>query len=297
MNLHHLYIFCMVAENKSFAKAAAKVNISQPAISQHVQKLEADLGKKLIERKGRLFRLTTHGETLFEYGRRIFNMVEEAENALLRFGHPRKRIFLGATSITGTYFLPAFIAKFTEMNPYVQFNVSLEEHTNELLENIIKNEIDIAITYETVILKDDIQVSRIIQDEFVLVLPGNHPWASGQLVSLEEIVTLPFIFYNQDHFIQPILESTLSGSSVNVTLQLSQLEAVKNAISRGLGVSMLPLSSIRVEVDHGLLAVANCPAFRVPRYLVSMHKKMNHLPDLMELALNCLKDKNWVNQL
>jgi DNA-binding transcriptional LysR family regulator len=297
MNLHHLYIFCVVAENKSFAKAAAKVNISQPAISQQVQKLEANLGKKLIERKGRLFRLTTHGETLFEYGRRIFYMVEEAENAVLRFGYPRKRIFLGATSITGTYFLPAFIAKFTEMNPYVQFNVSLEEHTNVLLENIIKNEIDIAITYETVILKDDIQVSRIIQDEFVLVLPGNHPWASGQLVSLEEIVTLPFIFYNQDHFIQPILESALSGSSVNVTLQLSQLEAVKNAIYRGLGVSMLPLSSIRVEVDHGLLAVANCPAFQIPKYLVSMHKKMNHLPDLIELALNCLKDKNWVNQL
>lgn len=297
MNLHHLYIFCEVAERKSFAKAAAKINISQPAISQHVQKLEADLGKKLIERKGRLFRLTTHGETLLEYGRRIFAMAEEAENAVRRFGQPHKRLFLGATQVIGTYFLPAFIAKFTENNPYVQFDVSLTEQTNELMDKIIKNEIDIGIAYESVVLRDDIEVSRIVQDEFVLVLPGSHPWASGQLVSLEEIVTLPFIFYPPGHFIQPVLENTLSGNPVNVTLQLGHLETVKQAIYRGLGVSMLPLSSIRHEVQHGLLAVANCPLFRVPRHLVSMHKRMIHMPDLLDLALERLKDKNWVNQL
>lgn len=297
MNLHHLYIFCEVAERKSFAKAAAKINISQPAISQHVQKLEADLGKKLIERKGRLFRLTTHGETLLEYGRRIFTMVEEAENAVKRFGHPHKRLFLGATPVIGTYFLPAFIAKFTEVNPYVQFDVSIAEHTNELIDKITKNEVDIGIAYESVVLRDDIEVSRIVQDEFVLVLPGSHPWASGQLVSLEEIVTLPFIFYPPGHFIQPVLEHTLSGSPVNVTLQLSHLETVKQAIFRGLGVSMLPLSSIQHEVQHGLLAVANCPLFKVPRYLVSMHKRMVHMPDLLDLALDRLKDKSWINQL
>jgi len=297
LNLYHLQIFCAVAENRSFAKAAEKINISQPAISQIIQKLEAYLDLRLIERKGKMFQLTSHGELLFEYGKRIFNMADEAENALKRFGTPRQRLFLGATSICGAHVLPAFISRFMEMNPYVQFYVSSTEHNHELIDKLVKNEVDLAVTYETLVLRDDIEVTRIIQDEFVLALPRSHPWASGQLVSEDEIVTLPFIIYNQGHIIRPIMESMLSGRSINVALQLNQLDAIKNAISHGIGVSMLPLSAIRWEVRHGLLAVANCPTFRVPKYIVCMYKKTNRLPGLLASALDCLRSRDWVSQL
>lgn len=273
MNLHHLYVFCVVAESKSFAKAAAEINISQPAISQHINKLEFTLGKTLIERRGRLFRLTNHGEMLLEYGRRIFSMVDEAENALLRVGRHKEKLFIGTSTITGTYFLPDTISGFMEKNPYVSFNTFFEDNNTEIIEKLIKNQIDLAITYESVILRDEIHVSRIFQDELVLVLPGKHPWASGQIISFEEILTLPFIFHSPGLFIQSIMETILSGNYVNVILQLSHFEAVKAAIVRGLGVSMLPYSAIRLELESGLLAVANCSAFRVPRHLVMMRKR------------------------
>lgn len=273
MNLHHLYIFCTVAEMRSFALAASEMNISQPAVSQHINKLEASMGKKLIERKGRVFRLTQHGETLYDYGKRIFNMVEEAENALMRVGRHQEKIFVGVTHITGTYYLPDIISNFIEMNPHTSFNAVFDDHNSELIEKLIKNQLDIIINYETVVLRDEIQVSPIIQDEIVLVLPGNHPWASKRLVSLEEIITLPFIFHSPDVFIQSIMENILTGHHINVILQLGNLESVKSAVIRGLGVSMLPYSSIRFELEAGLLSVANCPVFRVPRNLVLMRKR------------------------
>ncbi|WP_248928587.1 LysR family transcriptional regulator [Paenibacillus hamazuiensis] len=296
MNLHHLYIFCVVAELKSFAKAAEEINISQPAISQHIGKLEFTLGKKLIERRGRLFRLTHHGETLFEYGRRIFNMVEEAENALLRVGRHKEKLFIGSSTVPGTYFLPNFISGFMEKNPYISFNAVFEENNTELIEKLIKNQIDIAISYESVILKDEIRVSRITQDELVLVLPGKHPWASGQIISFEEILTLPFIFYSSGLFIQSVMEDILSGHHVNVVIQFSQLEAVKAAITRGLGVSMLPMSAIRLELEHGLLAVANCSAFRVPRHLVMMHKRSAVSSEPVQQFIEFMLNNDWMRK-
>lgn len=294
MNLHHLYVFCVVAEAKSFAEAAAKINISQPAISQHVQKLEFSLGKKLIERRGRLFRLTNHGETLLEYGRRIFMIVDEAETALTRVGRHQEKLFVGTSKAIGTYFLPNFIASFLEKNPYSSFQTFFDDDNVELIEKLIKNQIDMAITYETVILRDDIHVSRIIQDELVLVLPGKHPWASGQIISFEEILTLPFIFYNSGFFIQTIMENILSGHHVKVNLQFDHLEAVKAAVVRGLGVSMLPYSAIRLELECGLLAVANCAVFRVPRHIVLMHKRSSVTTDLIQQFHNFLLSRDWM---
>lgn len=293
MNLHHLYVFCVVAKMKSFAKASSEINISQPAVSQHIKNLEEAVGKKLIERRGKVFRLSHHGETLFDYGQRIFSMVEEAENALMRVGRHQEKLFIGVSNLTGTYFLPDMIANFSENHHHVSFNTIFDDNNIELIEKLIKNQIDIIITYESVVLRDEIQVSPILQDEIVLVLPGNHPWAGNQLISFEEVSTLPFIFHSPDMFIQPIMENLLTGANINVILQLGYLESVKSAIIRGLGVSMLPYSSIRFEVEAGLLSVANCPAFRVPRNLVLMRKRNAITTDLIQTFIDYLLSNEW----
>lgn len=273
MNMHQLYVFCVVAEQKSFAKAAREINISQPAISQHIHNLETYLDKKLIERSGRTFFLTHHGETLYDYGQRIFSMVNEAEQALLRVGRHQEKLFIGVNNLTGTYFLPEFISNFIEKVPNVSFQTVFEEDNRELIEKLIKNQIDIAITYESVILRDEIQISPITQDEIVLVLPGNHPWASKQILSFEEVLTLPFIYHDPDFFVHSVMEHILTGYNIQSILQLGCIEAVKQAIMKGIGVSMLPFSSIRTELETGKLSVANCSSFRVPRNLVLMQKK------------------------
>lgn len=290
VNLHHLYVFCAVASNKSFAKAANDINISQPAVSQQIQKLEQSLGKKLIERKGKLFKLTSHGETLFEYGKRIFEIAEEAENALSTMGQHQEKIFIGTSIIPGTYFLPDFIANFIEKKGHINFNVSLESTNVDLIEKIVKNQMDVAISYESIILRDDIQSKIVARDELVLALPGKHPWANGQLVSFEEVLTLPFIFFNHNFFIQQVLENILSGYRVNVVLQFSSLEMIKNAIMRGLGVSLLPYSSIKFELEHGQLAIANCNIFRVPRHIVLMYKRNNMMPNIVESFIKFLSN-------
>ncbi|MGI2296451.1 LysR family transcriptional regulator [Paenibacillus sp. GXUN7292] len=293
MNLHHLYVFCTVAELRSFAQAASEINISQPAVSQHISNLEAAMGKKLIERKGRAFSLTQHGETLFDYGKRIFNMVEEAEQALMRVGRHQEKIFIGVTNLTGTYYLPDIISTFIENNPHTSFNAVFEDNNSELIEKLIKNQLDIIITYESVVLRDEIQVLPVVQDEIVLVLPGNHPWAAKQLISFEEAITLPFIFHSPEVFVQPIMENILTGHNINVILQLGYIESVKSAIIRGLGVSMLPYSSIRFELEAGLLSVANCPVFRVPRNLVLMRKRSSIETDLILKFKDYLLSNEW----
>jgi DNA-binding transcriptional LysR family regulator len=185
------------------------------------------------------------------------------------------------------------ISNFIENNYHVSFNTIFEDNNVELIEKLIKNQIDIIIAYESVILSDEIQVSPIIQDEIVLVLPGKHPWASNQLISFEEVSTLPFIFHSSDVFIQSIMENLLTGANINVILQLGYIESVKYAIIRGLGVSMLPYSSIRFEVEAGLLSIANCPVFRVPRNLVLIRKRNSITTDLIKSFIDYLLSNEW----
>lgn len=282
MNLHHLYVFCAVAKHKSFGKAADEINISQPAISQQVQKLEDSLEKKLVERKGKFFKLTNHGVTMFEYGKRIFKLADEAKKAISVMESYQERILIGTTIIPGLSYVLDYIADFIEEKGHINFDVKICSTNDELITNIIKNQIDIAIAYEGIILRDDVQTKKIAHDELVLVIPGKHPWANGQILSFEEVLTLPFIFLDHDFFIQQILEVILSGNRVNVVFQFDSYEMVKSAIIRGLGVSMLPLSLIKSELEHGQLAVANCNIFRIPRHIILMYKNNFQLSTITE---------------
>lgn len=285
MNLHHLFVFCSVAKNKSFKKAANEINISQPAISQQIQKLEQALEKKLIERKGVYFKLTSHGETLYEYGKRIFELTDEAKTALSTLSSYQQSLFIGTTAIPGTSFLLDIIEQSMEKNHYLKFNIITESTTNKLIDKIIKNQIDVAIAYESIILRDDIIVRKIAHDELVLALPGKHPWANGRMVSFEDILTLPFIFLNEDSFIQQILNNVLSGRKINVILNFKSIDIVKSAIIRGLGVSLLPYSTIKYELENGLLSVANCNIFRIPRDVVILYKERKKLPESVKIFL------------
>lgn len=280
MNLHHLYVFCAVSKWKSFGKAANDINISQPAVSQQVKLLEDSLNKKLLERKGRNVSLTNYGELLFEYGVRIFHLVEEAQNSLTTMSKYQERLVIGTTIIPGSNLLFGVLMEFIQTHGHVHYDIALSQSNDELVDKLLKNQIDIAITYEGIILHDDIKTKKIVHDELVLVLPGKHPWADGQLLSLDQILTLPFIFSNRDFFVQQTLESILLGSKVNVVLQLPSFELVKSAILHGLGVSLLPLSSISLELEHGNLAIANCNVFRVPRHVMAMYKN-NHTSSIM----------------
>ncbi|WP_251551104.1 LysR family transcriptional regulator [Neobacillus muris] len=289
MNLHQLFIFCSVAKNKSFINASQELNISQPAISQHIRSLEEGLGKKLIERRGKLFRLTHHGETLYEYGVRIFSMVDEAKNALEHLGISQKNILIGTSEIPGTYYVPKVLQRFMEQNPYIHFDVGFEENNTKLIDKLITNQIDIILTYESVILRDDIEVKKIYQDDLVLAIPPRHPWANGQLITFEEVLTLPFIFYSSKFFVQQILENILSGHKVNVILQLNHFEAVKSCIMHGMGVSLLPYSAIEMELKHGIIATANCRTFQVPRNLVAIYKKSEVFPKILKQFIDALR--------
>jgi DNA-binding transcriptional LysR family regulator len=90
------------------------------------------------------------------------------------------------------------------------------------------------------------------------------------------------------------MENIISGHHVNVILQLSHLEAVKAAVLRGLGVSMLPYSAIRFELAHGLLAVANNLVFRVPRHLVLIRKRSSVETETIRRFVDFLHNKDWM---
>lgn len=272
MNLHHLFVFCSVAKYKSFGKAAKEINISQPAISQQLQKLENSLDKKLVERKGKYFKLTTHGEIIYEYGQRIFELVTEAKKSISISGGGYQKLLLGSTIIPGTSFLLDFISSFSDTKMYIDFRITIEKSNIDLIEKILNNQLDVAMSYESIILNDKIKTKKIAIDEFFLVVSAKHPWSDGRIISFKEALTLPFIFFNNNSFIQQIFENILTGDYVNVVLQLNSLEMVKSSIIRGLGVSILPYSSIKYELNTNQLAIINCNSFQSSRNVIIMYK-------------------------
>ncbi len=252
MEISDLKIFQTVAREGSITKAAKILNYVQSNVTTRIQDLENQLKVPLFHRSNRGMTLTPAGENLLKYADQILSLMDEAIKSTQYSEHPTGPLRLGSIETAAASHLAPLLTEYHSYFPDVHLSLITGE-THSLLQKVLKFDLDGAFVYGPVDLAE-IEHVAVYTDELVLISePGNH--------DVHVLLTKPMLFFDvgcshrakAEHFLR---ESGLT--SINI-MEFGTLEVILNGVSSGLGVSLLPKSSISKAEEAGLIASHRLP--------------------------------------
>lgn len=263
MELRSLHYFVRIAELGSISRASAHLQIAQPALTRHVQRLEDELDAALFTRANRGVRLTEAGQKLLDSAQRILRDVERAGDEIRAHkAHPSGKIILGVTPPLCPVVVPELFARMHEHYPLIELKV-VHAGTLRLEEFIIGGLVDLALMAE-ISRSRLIALTRLAEEEMVLVTrPGAR---SPGVVAVEELNRTPLILGDG---MRASLEVLLAGRGIalRVDTELSDHETIRLMVQQGVGASILPFSSVHRECARGLAQAHRITATGVLRTL------------------------------
>lgn len=257
LSLHQLEIFYTVARSRTFGEAADKLYITQPAVSQHIKMLEANLGTSLFNRSRRGVTLTPAGETLFEYTTEILRLVAQAENAVTDVRNLADgQTLIGATPNISSYLLPNWIRDFRERFPNITTSVKTDV-TARIIEDVRDHHLDIGfIEGEIEALNTDGMGWLVLEDVPQVVVVGrDHPWWENQSIHVDMLNQQRMVTRQRNSQTRIWLDGVLSNYSVipKVTGEFDNPEAIKHAVSSGQCMTIMPEYAIQRDCEMGIM--------------------------------------------
>jgi DNA-binding transcriptional LysR family regulator len=277
MDLFQLETFLAVAEERSFSRAAKRLHRTQPAVSQAIAKLEAELGEVLLERPSRDGTLTDAGEVLREYAQKLLNLRSEATGALseLRELH-RGRLNLAANEYTCLYLLP-LLDEFRRRNPRIKVTVQ-RALASRIADEVLLHSVEIGVLS---FRPDDPQIRSIAvyRDELDLVVNPKHPLAQAGEVSIGQLGTQNFIAHNiSSPQRQKVIETFRRHKTpLRMGVELPSLEAIKRFVEMGNGVALVPGLTVRTELASGALVRVRVRELQLERRLRLVYRRQASL--------------------
>ncbi len=265
MELHALRVFRTVATEKSFSRAAERLLRTQPAVSLAVQKLENELGEKLIDRSGKELVLTDAGQVVFEYARRLENLQREMENALAELrDNAAGRLIIGANESTTLYLLK-HIQRYRRLYPKVRVQVR-RSLSSKIPSQLIDGDLELGvISYDPI---DDRLVCQVIYtDHLAFVVSPGHRFAGRESVSITELGMETFIAHN---VVSPYREVVLREFQrykvpLNMDVEMPTVETIRKLVQRNEGVAFLPRMCVEQELEQGTLKEVRVEELHVER--------------------------------
>jgi DNA-binding transcriptional LysR family regulator len=267
MDLFQLETFLAVAEERSFSRAAARLHRTQPAVSQVIAKLEAELGETLLERSSRDGTLTDAGELLREYAEKMLNLRSDANAALvdLRSMHTG-RLNLAANEYTCLYLLP-LIHAFRREHPKIKVAVQ-RTLASRIADEVLQHSVDLGVLS---FRPEDPQVKSfmVYRDELVCVVSPGHALARAGTASIQRLGKESFVAHNVP---SPLRQKVIHAfkrhrTPLQMEVELPSLEAIKRFVQCGDGVALVPKLTVEGELESGALVAVSVPEMQVERRL------------------------------
>lgn len=274
MDIRRLRYFCELAQVGNFTQAAARLGIAQPALSMAIQKLEQEVGLKLINRIERQMTLTSDGQVLFKHAGLILETVREAEREIQELkGIEVGVVQFGASSMLSSYYLPGVLAAFKQRYPGVRINL-IEAGTASLQQMLLEGELDMALI-RTDKAHDQIRFVELFEEEVMACVPRDHPFAHQQAVNLDQFCREPLVLFREGYFLREAISrySRQQQLPLDIRFETNLIELLKSMVCSGVGIST-GLSMILDKEDE-LVAVPFTP--RIPLYLGLGWKKNHYL--------------------
>lgn len=294
-----LQVFYTVARLLSFTKAADVLHMTQPAVTFQVRQLEEYFNTRLFDRTHNRISLTQVGETVYHYAGQIFERYNEMENAVKELtGDVSGVLMLGASTTIAEYMLPALLGDFKRKYTDVQIQLKVS-NSDGIVAMVEDNVIDLGVV-EAPVANKSLAVELCSMDELVVVMPPDHALAGKQRVSVEELLSYPYICREEGSGTREVIMEYLSDKDdsadckLNIIMELGSPEAIKGTVAAGLGISVLSRSIIDKEVRLGMLAAVPLePPLARPFSFVHQKQKfrLRTMDELLNFARNYCKNQ------
>ncbi len=289
MELHAIRVFLTVALEKSFSRAAEKLLRTQPAISLAVQRLESELGEKLIDRSGKELLLTDAGKIVLEYARRFETLEGDMGNALNEMrDNSAGQLVIGANEST-TLYLIQHIVQYRDLYPKVKVRIR-RSLSSKIPAQLIDGELELGvISYDP--NDDRLEASVIYTDHLAFVVSPQHRFAQLKQVSITELGMETFIAHN---VLSPYREMVLREFqrhkvALNMDVEMPTVETIRILVQRNQGVAFLPKMCVEQEIEAGLLCEVKIPELMVDRKIYLVQPARRALSHAAHAFLNVIK--------
>ena len=272
--LQQLRILKAVATEKSFTKAAEVLFLSQPYLSKQIKTLEQNLDVSLLIRNSNTISLTENGKIFLQYAERILALCEESCRALIDLKNgERGNLSVGASQTIGTYLMPRLLALFAQNYPQIDLKVQVNS-TRLIAKQIVNKQIDLAVVGGEVPqeLKQNLKIEHFVEDELNLIISNSHPFARKKKIKKEDLYHLNFITLHSNSTIRKFVDNILKQNSIetdqlNIVMQLNSIEAIKTAVSLGLGAAFVSSSAIEKEIKLKTVEILEIENIKITRTL------------------------------
>lgn len=277
LNLYQLHIFQTVAQEGSFSRAAEQLYLTQPAVSQHIQTLETNLGVQLFTRGRRGIKLTPSGKILTDYTHCLLRLAEETREAVTRVDEldVPQQVNIGASPGIGIYLLPNWIKSFHYRYP--SLSVTMKTAVTPLVVEAIRcGDIKIGII-EGELTDDQVPSAPLWDEEIVIVVSTAHPWHSKQTLTINELAGQFFVVREKGSLTRAWEEQVLKerGISAQIIAEFDSPAAIKQAVASGLGTALLPLFAVQSDYNLHPLRLSSGPLHRTLKLIWGEHSLEN----------------------
>ncbi|MCM3738289.1 LysR family transcriptional regulator [Bacillus cytotoxicus] len=252
MELRHLKTFIIVAESGGFTRAGERLGYTQSTITNHIQLLEEEIGSPLFDRLGKKVVLTEVGGHMLSYAQKILALSNEALESSQMNGKPSGTIRIGANESLMIYRLPVILYEFKKKYP--QVHIILQPSESQELHNELKSgKFDFALFTNPEKLGVDIVTRSLVKETIVLVAPPSHPLTKQKIVTPADLEGEMLLLTEPGSY-RDLLEKWLKEEGVSCSrIHFWSIEAIKQTVMCGLGLSYLPFITVKEEIERGKL--------------------------------------------
>ena len=277
MTIRQLEVFLAVGQAKSFSRAAERIHLSQPTLSEHMRELEDELGVRLFVRHPRSVSLTEAGRVFGDYATRVVATLAAGRQALAELdGLQRGSLVVGASTTPGTYVMPALIARFRGAYPGI--TVALRIANSRIVEERVRDgEVDVAVIGGHILGPGERCVTAGIVDELQLIAARKHP--IGATISRAKLAREPLLVREDGSATRHVTERALreAGITVRPAMELDHTETIKRAVLAGLGIAFVSRYAIDDEVRAKRLRVVAVEKLKIRRHFHVIHDERRPL--------------------
>ncbi len=269
LNLRHIFAFNDVAETLNMSKSAQNLFITQSAVSQTIKDIENKLTIKLFIRQNRKLYLTQEGKELYICTKKTINLLKDAQRCLENFNTLKKgRVRIGASTTIGNYLLPVIVKTFKEQYPGIDTDIFIG-NTYEVINKLRLSDIDVGLIEGLPQTNDTtVKATKFMEDELIFVCSPQHYFAKKKTVDLKELKGENFIIREKGSGTRQIIETEFErhGVNVNIPYKFNNSEAIKNAVSCNLGISVLSKLIVKKELSAHMLKKINIKGLKIHRW-------------------------------
>lgn len=293
MNLQQLKVFVLTVELKKLYLVAQQLEITQPTVTFHLNKLQEELGIALFHTKSyHVIKLTEAGRAFYHYASQIHSLSSEAEATMEVYrGTAAGNLAVGSTHTPATYLLPPLLKELRASNPGLTVMLDVRP-APFIMDKLKRYELDVGIISNTRVDDPELVVKPLLKDDLILIFPPDHPLASTKSLLPEDLVKYPFVSHEPGSISRQLIDRWAENNKVkfHISLEVSGTEALKAAVKHGLGYGMIAEAAVREEYLEGKLSICPIPKWVPERQIYAVRHRNKLVTPALQMFWRSLSE-------